>query len=79
MALPPVAELRHRLIAFGGWHPERVRHPEPVCRPRAVDFASHLARGFRNAVCQVDPRAFAMLGVPMFFPDTSPWEPENRA
>jgi hypothetical protein len=38
MDLPPVAELRTRLIAFGGWHPERVREldssPEPRIRLR---------------------------------------------
>jgi len=28
MDFAPVAELRERLIAFGGWQPERVRTPQ---------------------------------------------------
>jgi 2-polyprenyl-6-methoxyphenol hydroxylase-like FAD-dependent oxidoreductase len=66
MALPPVAELRHRLIAFGGWRPERVRDPQPVCGPRVLAVASQMIHGFWNAMCQVDPRTFAAFGMPTY-------------
>jgi hypothetical protein len=77
MALPPVADLRRRLISFGGWQPERVHDPAPACRPRGLDFASYLGRGLWNAMCQIDPRAFAMFGLPMYFADTPPQQPET--
>ena len=72
MALPPVADLRRRLIAFGGWRPERVEDPAPACRHRALEFASHLAAGLWNAMCAIDPRAFAIFGAPLYFAATPP-------
>ena len=50
MGLPPVAALRRRLIAFGGWHPEQVRDPASACCPRACDVVSQLARGLWDAM-----------------------------
>jgi 2-polyprenyl-6-methoxyphenol hydroxylase-like FAD-dependent oxidoreductase len=32
MEFPPLAELRERLILFGGWKPERIRTPEAAAR-----------------------------------------------
>jgi 2-polyprenyl-6-methoxyphenol hydroxylase-like FAD-dependent oxidoreductase len=79
MALPPVAELRRRLISFGGWRPERVREPTSASRPDVLQVVSHLARRLWEVMCQVDPRAFAMFGMPVCSGDTLPRQPENHA
>jgi 2-polyprenyl-6-methoxyphenol hydroxylase-like FAD-dependent oxidoreductase len=79
MALPPVAELRRRLISFGGWRPGRVRDPASARRSDAPEVVSHLARRVWDVMCQVDPRAFAMFGMPVYSGDTPQRQPENHA
>jgi hypothetical protein len=79
MALPPIAELRRRLIAFGGWRPERAQEVASASRPLALDLASRLAHGLWNTMCQVDPRVFWAFGVPMYISETPPRHRENRA
>jgi len=77
MALPPVAELRRRLIAFGGWRPERPQDVTSASRPPALDVASRLAHGLWNTMCQVDPRVFWAFGLPMYISE-APLHEENR-
>jgi 2-polyprenyl-6-methoxyphenol hydroxylase-like FAD-dependent oxidoreductase len=71
MAFPPVAELRRRLIAYGGWTPEPLHapiayHPQTPGGLRALAQAA--ASGLWTAICQVDPRAFVLFGLPYVAP-----------
>jgi 2-polyprenyl-6-methoxyphenol hydroxylase-like FAD-dependent oxidoreductase len=68
MGCPPVIELRRRLIGYGGWRPERLREVQPR-RTRSARFQTVVARvaaGAWSAVSQIDPRAYAMFGLPVY-------------
>jgi 2-polyprenyl-6-methoxyphenol hydroxylase-like FAD-dependent oxidoreductase len=82
MDFPPVADLRRRLIAFGGWRPERVRELEPDRLPEVGlrDSVKRLARATGMAVwsalCQLDWRAFAVYGGA--WPASPTWQAEDE-
>jgi len=77
MSLPIVAELRDRLIANTLGAPAAERDQAPVARPRPLEIAARVGHGIWSAMCQLDPRAFAMFGVPMYFADTPPRQTED--
>jgi 2-polyprenyl-6-methoxyphenol hydroxylase-like FAD-dependent oxidoreductase len=62
MGSPPVAELRRRLISYGGWRAERVREL-PSERPHGVQ---RLATWLWREVTQIDARALIALGGGMY-------------
>jgi 2-polyprenyl-6-methoxyphenol hydroxylase-like FAD-dependent oxidoreductase len=66
MDSPPVAELRRRLIWYGGWRPEQLRDRPSGNRPGARIFAAHLASKIAStvwsAMAQIDPRTILVLG-----------------
>jgi len=66
----PLAALPRRLIAFGGWRPERVRDLQSKRRGRlrrfAVQLAVSTAKCVWSALGQVDTRAFAVFGLPVY-------------
>jgi 2-polyprenyl-6-methoxyphenol hydroxylase-like FAD-dependent oxidoreductase len=66
----PLAALPRCLIAFGGWRPERVRDLQSKRRGRlrrfAVQLAVSTAKCLWSALAQVDTRAFAVFGLPVY-------------
>jgi 2-polyprenyl-6-methoxyphenol hydroxylase-like FAD-dependent oxidoreductase len=66
MSFPPVAEIRRRLIRYGGWRPERLRdlasQERPGRRAIAAHLATKIARGVWSAMTQIDPRVMMVLG-----------------
>jgi len=67
---PPLAELRRRLITFGGWRPETLRdvRPRRDMKARFRTIVATAAGGAWSALGQVDPRGYAMFGRPLFTP-----------
>ncbi|MBV9354088.1 MAG: hypothetical protein JO023_01045, partial [Chloroflexi bacterium] len=64
MAAPPVAELRRRLIAYGGWRPERVRALATPRQPGLpTRFLQALGAGVWTLFGQSDSRTWAMFTV----------------
>jgi 2-polyprenyl-6-methoxyphenol hydroxylase-like FAD-dependent oxidoreductase len=66
MDCPPVAELRRRLIGYGGWRPESLREVQPRL-PRTARFQAFVATvaaGAWSAMCQIDPFVYVMFGLP---------------
>ncbi len=64
MAAPPVAELRRRLIAYGGWKPERVRRLDRAHQSDlTMRFLHALGAGVWSVFGQSDPRTWAMFTV----------------
>jgi hypothetical protein len=75
MALPPIAELG-RPISFGGWRPERIRDRASASSPGTLDIVG--LAGLWALMCQVDPHAFAMFGMPVFSGDSPALSREKR-
>jgi 2-polyprenyl-6-methoxyphenol hydroxylase-like FAD-dependent oxidoreductase len=70
MDCPPVAELRRRLITFGGWRPETLRDVRPRRQVKACfcAVAARAADAAWTALGQIDPRIYTMFGLPVHGP-----------
>jgi 2-polyprenyl-6-methoxyphenol hydroxylase-like FAD-dependent oxidoreductase len=76
MSLPPFVEVRDRLIAFGGWSPERVRQPAKARRSRRLLRAT--GSWLINSMSYVEPGAW-MVFAPGWYPPPRNWHSPRRS
>ncbi len=82
MDFPPVAELRRRLIAYGGWRPERVRALDTERGPALpARLVRALGTGVWSLFGQSDSRTWAAMFTVAWWPMPVMWldgDPETR-